>query len=142
MQLILITGLSGSGKSVALHVLEDSGYYYVDNLPLKLLQQTVDLLDRGRQSRAALSLDMRSAEELAGLIGGQVFGFTMLGVTYHPPLAGALVSAIVSYGLSLATIFKQSYLFIFSCQEHLWSKAPPPVFSNRSPRCSRLSVLP
>ena len=67
MQLILITGLSGSGKSVALHVLEDSGYYYVDNLPLKLLQQTVDLLDRGRQSRAALSLDMRSAEELAGL---------------------------------------------------------------------------
>lgn len=67
MQLILITGLSGSGKSVALHVLEDSGYYYVDNLPLKLLQQTVDLLDRGQQSRAALSLDMRSAEELAGL---------------------------------------------------------------------------
>lgn len=42
---------------------------------------------------------------LAGFIGGQVFGFTMLGVTYHPPLAGALVSAIVSYGLSLATIF-------------------------------------
>jgi UPF0042 nucleotide-binding protein len=69
MQLILITGLSGSGKSVALHVLEDSGYYYVDNLPLKLLQQTVDLLDRGQQSRVALSLDMRSAEELAGLPG-------------------------------------------------------------------------
>ena len=42
---------------------------------------------------------------LAGFIGGQVFGFTMLGVTYHPPLVGALVSAIVSYGLSLATIF-------------------------------------
>lgn len=42
---------------------------------------------------------------LAGFIGGQLFGFTMLGVTYHPPLAGALVSAVVSYGLSLATIF-------------------------------------
>ncbi len=44
MQLILITGLSGSGKSVALNVLEDSGYYYVDNLPPKLLPQTVDWL--------------------------------------------------------------------------------------------------
>ncbi|KTE22007.1 hypothetical protein ATE67_05085 [Sphingopyxis sp. H050] len=42
---------------------------------------------------------------LASLIGGQVFGITVFGVTYHPPLAGALVSAIVSYGLSLATIF-------------------------------------
>jgi RNase adapter protein RapZ len=69
MQLILITGLSGSGKSVALHVLEDSGYYYVDNLPLKLLQKTVELLDRSEHTRVALSLDMRSAEELAGLPG-------------------------------------------------------------------------
>ena len=42
---------------------------------------------------------------LAGLIGGQLFGITILGVTYHPPLATALVSAIVSYGLSLATVF-------------------------------------
>ncbi|HET9699594.1 MAG TPA: RNase adapter RapZ, partial [Burkholderiales bacterium] len=33
MQLILISGLSGSGKSIALHMLEDSGYYSVDNLP-------------------------------------------------------------------------------------------------------------
>ncbi len=42
---------------------------------------------------------------LAGFIGQQVFGITMLGVTYHPPLVGALVMAIVSYGLSLATTF-------------------------------------
>ena len=69
MQLILITGLSGSGKSVALNVLEDSGYYYVDNLPLKLLPQAVDLLAAGKQERAALSIDMRSAQELAGLPG-------------------------------------------------------------------------
>jgi UPF0042 nucleotide-binding protein len=39
MQLILITGLSGSGKSVALNALEDAGYYCVDNLPVKLLPQ-------------------------------------------------------------------------------------------------------
>ena len=67
MQLILITGLSGSGKSVALHVLEDSGYNYVDNLPLKLLPQTVEVLAEAGQDRAPLSLDMRRAEELAGL---------------------------------------------------------------------------
>jgi len=42
---------------------------------------------------------------LAGFIGGQVFGITVFGVTYHPPIAGALVSAVVSYGLALATIF-------------------------------------
>ena len=42
---------------------------------------------------------------LAQFIGGQVFGLTILGVTYHPPLTTALVSAIVSYGLSLATVF-------------------------------------
>ncbi|MCW0196667.1 Yip1 family protein [Sphingopyxis sp.] len=42
---------------------------------------------------------------LAGFIGGQVFGITFLGVTYHPPLAGALVSAVLSYGLTLASVF-------------------------------------
>ncbi|HET9405588.1 MAG TPA: RNase adapter RapZ [Burkholderiales bacterium] len=69
MQLILITGLSGSGKSVALNVLEDSGYNYVDNLPLKLLRQTVELLAAAGRERAALSIDMRSAAELAELPG-------------------------------------------------------------------------
>jgi len=69
MQLKLITGLSGSGKSVALNVLEDSGYYYVDNLPLQLLQQTVEVLAASRQERAALSINLRSARELAGLPG-------------------------------------------------------------------------
>lgn len=42
---------------------------------------------------------------LAGFIGGQVFGITVFGVTYHPPLIGALVSAILSYGLALGTVF-------------------------------------
>ena len=52
MQLVLITGLSGSGKSVALNVLEDSGYYYVDSLPGELLPQLVDHLAAGRPPRA------------------------------------------------------------------------------------------
>ena len=67
MQLILITGLSGSGKSVALNVLEDSGYHYVDNLPLPLLRQTVMHLAGTGQERIALSIDIRYAEALAGL---------------------------------------------------------------------------
>jgi UPF0042 nucleotide-binding protein len=67
MQLILITGLSGSGKSVALNVLEDAGFYYVDNLPARLLPQTVGFLAESGHSRAALSVELRSAEVLAQL---------------------------------------------------------------------------
>ena len=44
MQLVLVSGLSGSGKSIALRVLEDAGYYCVDNLPANLLMETVDFL--------------------------------------------------------------------------------------------------
>ena len=43
MEMVLITGMSGSGKSVALHALEDAGYYCVDNLPPELLQSFVAL---------------------------------------------------------------------------------------------------
>ncbi|HNL98355.1 MAG TPA: RNase adapter RapZ, partial [Accumulibacter sp.] len=45
MHLVLISGLSGSGKSVALKVLEDANYYCVDNLPSQLLQQLVGQLE-------------------------------------------------------------------------------------------------
>ena len=67
MQLILITGLSGSGKSVALNVLEDAGFYYVDNLPARLLPQTVDFLAESGHPRAALSVELRSPEAIADL---------------------------------------------------------------------------
>jgi UPF0042 nucleotide-binding protein len=67
MQLILITGLSGSGKSVALNVLEDAGFYYVDNLPARLLPQTVGFLAESGHPRAALSVELRSPEALAEL---------------------------------------------------------------------------
>ncbi|MGQ0545382.1 MAG: RNase adapter RapZ [Betaproteobacteria bacterium] len=61
MQLILVSGLSGSGKSIALHVLEDGGYYCVDNLPATLLLETVDFLAEAGHERAAVSIDARSA---------------------------------------------------------------------------------
>ena len=65
MQLIIITGLSGSGKSVVLRALEDTGYYCVDNLPATLLTQICENL-KGSQSKIAISTDTRSAalEEL------------------------------------------------------------------------------
>ncbi len=60
MQLIIVTGLSGSGKSVVLKALEDTGYYCVDNLPATLLPQIVDNL-KGIQKLVAISTDTRSA---------------------------------------------------------------------------------
>jgi UPF0042 nucleotide-binding protein len=61
VQLILVSGLSGSGKSIALKVLEDSGYYCVDNLPARLLLEVVDFLAEAGHERAAVSVDARSA---------------------------------------------------------------------------------
>jgi UPF0042 nucleotide-binding protein len=61
MQLILVSGLSGSGKSIALNVLEDAGYYCVDNLPATLLLEVVDFLADAGHDKAAISVDARSA---------------------------------------------------------------------------------
>ena len=61
MQLILVSGLSGSGKSIALKVLEDGGSYCVDNLPATLLLEVVDFLAEAGHDRAAVSVDARSA---------------------------------------------------------------------------------
>ena len=61
MQLILVSGLSGSGKSIALKVLEDSGSYCVDNLPATLLLEVADFLAEAGHDRAAVSVDARSA---------------------------------------------------------------------------------
>ena len=67
MHLVLISGLSGSGKSIALHVLEDAGYYCVDNLPSQLLQQLVGQLDQQGYSKVAVAIDMRGGESIAML---------------------------------------------------------------------------
>lgn len=64
MQLIIITGLSGSGKSVALNALEDNAYYTADNLPAKLLPEMVDFLQGAGYTRSAVSIDARSGDTL------------------------------------------------------------------------------
>ena len=69
MRLIVISGLSGSGKSIALNVLEDSGYYCVDNLPAKLLIGLTQFLEQEGQQRVAVSIDVRGGATLSELPG-------------------------------------------------------------------------
>ncbi len=64
LDIVLITGMSGSGKSVALHALEDAGYYCVDNLPPELLLSFVELEQRHRARKVAIAMDVRSATSL------------------------------------------------------------------------------
>ncbi len=63
-ELVLITGMSGSGKSVALNALEDAGYYCVDNLPPELLLPFVQLEQQHRATKIAIAMDVRSASSL------------------------------------------------------------------------------
>jgi len=67
MDLLLIGGVSGSGKSVAIAALEDSGYYAVSNLPLSLLSALLAQLKATAQDRVAIVLDVKTEPGLAGL---------------------------------------------------------------------------
>ena len=67
MDLLLIGGLSGSGKNVALGALEDSGYYTVNNLPLPLVAETAAHLAQANRERVAIALDVKTQPGLAGL---------------------------------------------------------------------------
>ena len=67
MQIVLISGLSGSGKSVALKVMEDAGYYAVDNLPANLLAKLVVELRRTGYRRIAVAVDVRSGANIVAL---------------------------------------------------------------------------
>ncbi len=70
-ELVLVTGMSGSGKSVALRAMEDMGYYCVDNLPPSMLKSLVDTLEQGDEvaklHKLAIAMDVRSAKALPQL---------------------------------------------------------------------------
>ena len=67
MRIVIITGVSGAGKSTALRALEDGGYYCVDNLPLPLLGRFVDLLSAtGEARKTGLVVDAREGDFLQG----------------------------------------------------------------------------
>ena len=65
---VLVTGISGSGKSVALHALEDAGYFCVDNLPPELLRDFVRLEHERFTHRVAAAVDVRTASSLPNLV--------------------------------------------------------------------------
>ena len=67
MQVVLISGLSGSGKSIALNVLEDAGYYCVENLPAPLLSDLVGQLRLEGHDLVAVAVDMRGGSSIAAL---------------------------------------------------------------------------
>lgn len=67
-ELVLVTGISGSGKSVALHALEDAGYFCVDNLPPELLRDFVRLEQQRGAGRVAVAADVRAASSLPVLV--------------------------------------------------------------------------
>lgn len=64
VELTLISGMSGSGKSVVLHALEDVGYYCVDNLPPELLEPFIALQGSGGNRKLAIAMDVRSLHSL------------------------------------------------------------------------------
>lgn len=66
MQIILVSGLSGSGKSVALKALEDTGYFAVDNLPASLINALIDSI-KASSGKVAISIDARTGETIATL---------------------------------------------------------------------------
>ena len=69
VRVVVVTGLSGSGKSLALRALEDAAYYCVDNLPLDLIPTFYDLCLRGGRPRVALVVDVRGGEGIEALPG-------------------------------------------------------------------------
>jgi len=67
MRLIVVSGQSGAGKSVALRVLEDLGYYCVDNLPVNLLDAFIQSV-QGSKQNVAVSIDIRNLPQEPSLV--------------------------------------------------------------------------
>lgn len=94
LELVLITGMSGSGKSVALRALEDAGYFCVDNLPPELLLSFVDLEQKNAQRRVAIAMDVRSATSLPQ-VPGQLRELMQRGVAVRPLFLDATTDTLV-----------------------------------------------
>ena len=64
---VIVTGLSGAGKSIAIDSFEDFGFFCVDNLPIALIPKLMDLYisSSGKYERLALGLDIRAGEQLS-----------------------------------------------------------------------------
>ncbi len=94
LEVVLITGMSGSGKSVALHALEDAGYYCVDNLPPELLAPFIALQQQRRAARVAIAMDVRSGVSLP-LVPQQLGSLRQNGVSLRSLFLDATTDALV-----------------------------------------------
>lgn len=94
LEMVLITGMSGSGKSVALHALEDAGYYCVDNLPPELLLPFVALEREHGAAKVAIAMDVRSATSLP-LVPQQLRQLRDAGVTLQSLFLDASTETLV-----------------------------------------------
>jgi len=93
-EIVLVTGISGSGKSVALHALEDAGFYCVDNLPPELLRDFLRLEKQQKDRRVAIAVDVRSAASLPHLLP-LLAQLKSEGVAVHPIFLDATTAALV-----------------------------------------------
>jgi UPF0042 nucleotide-binding protein len=94
LEIVLITGMSGSGKSVALRALEDAGYYCVDNLPPELLLPFVALEQQSSAERVAIAVDVRSATSLP-LVPAQLEELRRQNVRVRPLFLDATTDTLV-----------------------------------------------
>ena len=94
LELVLITGMSGSGKSVALHALEDAGYYCVDNLPPELLSPFIALQQQQQATKVAIAMDVRSGISLP-LVPQQLEALRQQGVSLRSLFLDATTDALV-----------------------------------------------
>ena len=83
MRFIIVTGMSGAGRSTALKILEDMGYYCADNLPISLLPMFAQLMnDNTDITKAAVGIDIRNGKELDNM-DGQLEGMKAAGYEYE-----------------------------------------------------------
>ena len=94
LDIVLITGMSGSGKSVALHALEDAGYYCVDNLPPELLSAFVALQKQQNATHVAIAMDVRSGVSLP-LVPQQLDSLRREGVVLRSLFLDSTTDALV-----------------------------------------------
>jgi UPF0042 nucleotide-binding protein len=94
LEIVLITGMSGSGKSVALHALEDAGYYCVDNLPPELLMSFVRLEQTQGAQKVAIAVDVRSAASLP-LVPQDIASLRKQGVVFKSLFLDAATDTLV-----------------------------------------------
>ena len=88
MRLVLVTGLSGSGKSVAIRELEDKGFFCIDNLPSKFLPDVCKALQEEGHQRVAVAIDSRSPSSL--------------------PLMRQVLQSLATIGIETQTIFLEA----------------------------------